>query len=269
MKLGCNTVIFNQLDLYGALQHIAWAGFTGAELCHQDEWARHIELNTEQSYIDEVKWAAQKHGLELFAIQIGFGPIRNEENFKLMTKALEVAAKLNIPVVTMRAFGKADDKEITKAEFKFIKKVCDQAESRGVILGVKPHGGASVYNAATVFQMLNEVNSPSLGVTIDPLHLTRGGSDPAETVLKLGKKIVHTHFHDCPPPQNYPETTEQQTPGRSNIDWLRLLQNLKDVGYQRALDVHVIGACKYPVSRQMGIAAEAKGYLSRCLQDLK
>jgi len=67
--------------------------------------------------------------------------------------------------------------------------VCDQAESRGVILGVKPHGGASVYNAATVFQMVEEVNSPNLGVTIDPLHLTRGGSDPADTVLKLGRKL--------------------------------------------------------------------------------
>ena len=38
MKLGCNTVIFSQLDLNGALQHIAWAGFQGAELCHQDGW---------------------------------------------------------------------------------------------------------------------------------------------------------------------------------------------------------------------------------------
>ena len=269
MKLGCNTVIFSKLDLDGALQHIAWAGFQGAELCHQDEWARHIELDTNQAYIDKDKETARKYGLELFAIQIGLGPVRNDENFKLMTKALDVAAKLSIAVVTMRAFGKADDREITKEEFKFIKKVCDQAESRGVILGVKPHGGASVYNAATVFQMVDEVNSPNLGVTIDPLHLTRGGSDPADTVLKLGKKIVHTHFHDCPPPQNYPETTEQQTPGRSNIDWIKLLQNLKDVGYKGALDVHVIGACSYPVSRQMGIAAEAKGYLSRCLLDLK
>ena len=32
MKLGCNTVMFNQLDLYGALQHIAWAGYVGAEI---------------------------------------------------------------------------------------------------------------------------------------------------------------------------------------------------------------------------------------------
>ena len=269
MKLGCNTVLFNGLDLYSALQHIAWAGYVGAELCHQDEWARHIELNTKQPYIDEVKWTAKKHSLELFCIQVGFGPKRNDENLKLITKALEVALKLGIPIVATRAFGKADDDEATKEEFKFIRKLCEQAESRGVILAVKPHKGASVYNTATVIQMLNEVNSPNLGINFDPLHLTRGGDDPGEAVLKLGKKIVHTHFHDCPPPQNYPETTEQQTPGRSNIDWLKLLQKLKGVGYKRALDVHVIGAFKYPVSRQMGIAAEARGYLHRCLQELK
>ena len=35
MKLGCDTVLFNQLDLYGALQHIAWAGYDGAEICFQ------------------------------------------------------------------------------------------------------------------------------------------------------------------------------------------------------------------------------------------
>jgi sugar phosphate isomerase/epimerase len=92
--------------------------------------------------IDKVKETGKKYGLELFAIQIGLGPVRNEENFKLMIKVQDVAAKLSIPVVTMRAFGKADDRETTNEEFKFIKKVCDQAESRGVVLGVKPHGGA-------------------------------------------------------------------------------------------------------------------------------
>ena len=43
MKLGCNTVIFSQLDLDGALQHIAWAGFRGPELCHRDQWPKHIK----------------------------------------------------------------------------------------------------------------------------------------------------------------------------------------------------------------------------------
>jgi len=32
LKLGCNSVIFSQLDLYGASPAFAWAGFSGAEL---------------------------------------------------------------------------------------------------------------------------------------------------------------------------------------------------------------------------------------------
>ena len=27
MKLGCSKVLFNQSDLYGTLQHLAWAGY--------------------------------------------------------------------------------------------------------------------------------------------------------------------------------------------------------------------------------------------------
>jgi len=61
MKLGCGTVLFNQLDLYGALQHIAWAGYQGVELACMANMAQHIELNTRKTYIDEVKAIAKKH----------------------------------------------------------------------------------------------------------------------------------------------------------------------------------------------------------------
>ena len=65
--------MFNQLDLYGALQHIAWAGYDGAEICFQPILCNHIELNTNKSYIDEVKYIAKKHELELFAIHDWLG----------------------------------------------------------------------------------------------------------------------------------------------------------------------------------------------------
>jgi len=280
MKLGCNSVIFSQLDTYGALQHIAWAGFSGAELCHQRGWGMHVELDTKKSYIDEIKWTAKKHGLELYAIHAGFEGKTDAERIVLMTQVFDVASKIGIPVVSIRAFGKADDKEATKLEFKYLREINKRAEARGVKLSVKPHQGASVYNTATALQMVNEIDSPSLGVGFDPLHLTRGGDDPAETVLKLGKKIAHAQFHDCPTPLT-PEqmkklkgprphdSPEQQTPGRSDVNWVKILQNFKDVGYEGAMDVHTIGTGQYPISRAMGRAAEARGYLNRCLQELK
>jgi sugar phosphate isomerase/epimerase len=58
MKLACSTVLFNQLDLYGTLQHLAWAGYDGAELACLKSHARHIEPNTDKTYIDEIKWTA-------------------------------------------------------------------------------------------------------------------------------------------------------------------------------------------------------------------
>jgi sugar phosphate isomerase/epimerase len=279
MKLGCDTALFSQLDLDGALKHIAWAGYEGAEICYQETWIRHIELNTNQSYIDEVKAIAMKYGLELLAISTGFGPgfqeRIHEDKIKFVTKVFDVAAKLSIPIVTIRPFGKPDDKETTKQEFEYIGKLSKQAEGHGLTLAVKPHILASVYNIATTIQMLDEIDSPALGVNLDLLQIYKGGEDPAEAVLKIGKKIVHSHFHDAKKALRFValdgprESGEEEIPGRGDIDCPKILRHLKDIGYDKAIDFQTVGARRYPLWRRVGIAAEARGYLNRCLQELK
>ena len=67
MKLGCSTVLFNQLDLYGALQHISWAGYQGVDIS-DIILARHIKLDTAKLNINDIEYTAKKHGLELFSI---------------------------------------------------------------------------------------------------------------------------------------------------------------------------------------------------------
>jgi sugar phosphate isomerase/epimerase len=283
VKLGCNTLLFNQLDLYGALQHIAWAGYDGAEICFQPILCNHIELNIDKSYIDEVKHAVKKLGLELFAIHAGWGPgfehLLDEDKIKLLKKVFDMACKLNIPVVAIRTFGKSDDKETTKQQFKYIRKLCEQAESRGITLAVKAHIAASVYNIATTEQMLNEIDSRALGINLAAFQLYKVGEDPSEAVLKFGKKIVHVHFGDAVKALQFgpPEPGYDQIPGRNDIDFPKILRRLKDIGYDGAIDVHVTcnlplpirGQIPYPLTRNMGIAAEARGYLNRCLQELK
>jgi sugar phosphate isomerase/epimerase len=283
MKLGCNSLLFNQLDLYGALQHITWAGYEGAELCVQDYVCQHLELNTKKLYIEEVKNTAEKLGLELFTIQTGWGPgFENRtiaEKIKYLTKVLDVAVKLNIHVVAMRTYGKSGDKETTKEQFKYVQKVCEQAENRGITLAVKPHIAASVYNIATTLQMLDEVDSPALGVSFDTFQLYKVWEDPAEAILKFGKRIVHCDFGDALKTMQLgePEPGIAQIPGRSDIDFPKILKRLKDAGFDGAINVHITcnlpypipGQIPYPLSRQMGMAAEARGYLHRCLQELK
>ena len=134
-----------------------------------------FELNIDKSYIDKVKNAIKKLGLELFAIHAGWGPgfehLLDEDKIKLLKKVFDMACKLNIPVVAVRTFGKSGDKEETKKQFKYVTKLCEQAESRGITLAVKPHINASVYNIATTIQMLDEIDSPALGVNLDAFQL--------------------------------------------------------------------------------------------------
>jgi sugar phosphate isomerase/epimerase len=179
MKLGCDTAIFNQLDLYGALQYVAWAGYDGAELACLANWARHIELNTNQPYIDEIKATAKKHGLELFAIHADVGGLPGEDNKISMIKMFDVAHKLSIPIVSMRSGGKTGDKEAKKQEFSRIRKLSEEAERRGITLAVNPHTGGSIYNTETLMPLLKEINSPGLGMTLDPKELFLAGDDPS------------------------------------------------------------------------------------------
>ena len=269
MKLACSTVLFNQLDLYGTLQHLAWAGYEGAELACLKSHARHVEPDTHKAYLDDIKWTARKHGIELLAIHLDADGNTVEEKIKYVTKMFDVAQKLNIPVVAIPAGGKTGDKELTKQEFKYIGKLCEQAESRGITLAVKYHKGASIYNLATQIQLLNEVKSPALGVNLDPREIYKAGEDYSEVISKLGKKIVHTHIRDYPSPEQEPALPEEQILGRGKIDYPLILRKLKQVGYQGALSLVMVGAFTYPLSRQMGIAAECRGYLHRCLQELK
>jgi sugar phosphate isomerase/epimerase len=275
MKLGCNTVLFNQLDLYGALQHIAWAGYDGAELAFLGSMAQHIELNSHQTYIHEVKSIAKKHKLELYAIEattnagVGVPDELREDNLKYMSKIFEVASKLGIPLIAIGSGGRSGDKEVTNQVFEYIKKLGEVAESWDISLAVKPHVGASVYNIETVLKLLHKVDSPSVGINFDPSHLYRAGEDLEEAVLKIGERIIHSHFRDCPHTKPHPGLPEQQVPGRGKIDISRTLKALNDIGYDGVLDLEVIGAFTYPLSKQMAIAAESRGYLHRCLQEIK
>ena len=99
----------------------------------------------------------------MFAIPSDVGGLHGENKITSMITLFEVAHKLGIPIVTMRAKGKSDDKEATKEEFKYIRRMSEEAASRGVTLAIKPHVGASVYNTATMIQMMDEIDSPGLG----------------------------------------------------------------------------------------------------------
>ena len=92
----------------------------------------------------------------------------------------DVAQKLSIPLVMPNFHGKSGGKEVTKRNIKYIKKLIEQAESRGITLAIKVHVGTPVDKTATLIQILDEIDSPALGVTLDTRELSRAGEDISE-----------------------------------------------------------------------------------------
>jgi len=134
----------------------------------------------------------------------------------------------------------------------------------GVTLCVKAHVGAAIYNTPTTLRVLEAISSPSLGLDMDPSHIHRAGEDPVAALGAVVKRIKHVHIRDCKGRQQNPGTPEMQANGRGDINLLGYIETLHQAGYTGPVDLEVIGAKAYDVTRCVAIAAEARGHLQAC-----
>ena len=77
-----------------------------------------------------------------------------------------------------------------------------------------------------LLRIIEAVDSPALGVNLDPSHLFPVGDMPHVAVYRLGGRVLHCHFSD-----NDGETNVHWRPGMGKIDWRDLLRALADTGF--------------------------------------
>jgi sugar phosphate isomerase/epimerase len=264
--IGCNSVLFSMVDLDSALQHIAWAGYDGAELAYIPGMVEHVQPGQGQSYADRIKRLAADLGLRLYAIEA------TPNTPERVTDACQIAAGLGIPIVAIGSGGKTGDAASFRQAVELGAQLAAIAGGSGVKLALKPHVGAAVYNTETALQAWREIGSPHLGLNFDPSHLVRAGEDivAAARQFTAAGAIVHSHFRDCLTEKlgGPPGPPEEQVPGRGRLDIPAVLRALSAGGYGGVLDLECIGTKSYPLSRAMGIAAETRGYLRRCQQEM-
>lgn len=260
MILGTNSVVFAMTDLETALQHVEWAGFENVELAAIAGMCEHVGLDSDPQ---QVKDLLAKHNLNVTAMEAA---TNDGERLKGL---FALAAKIGIGIVNIGSGGSTGDEESTKASINLMREFAKMAGDAGVKLAVKPHVGQAIYNADTGLRLMDEVTEPALGLNFDPSHLARADENPAEVAPRWGSKIITSHFRDCPVRvPGPPGTPDQQIPGRGALDLVDILQSLKNTGYSGPVNLEVIGTKEYSLSRGMGVAAEARGYLRRSFQNL-
>ena len=83
---------------------------------------------------------------------------------------------------------------------------------------------------------LDRFDTGGLGVNLDPANLLVNGFDPYESARALHGRIVHVHAKDARTAGA--SRTAQEVPlGHGDIDWMRFLSVLEEVGYHGWLTI--------------------------------
>lgn len=266
MRLGCNTVLFAAQNLRGALERVAWCGFTEVELAAIPGMCEHIVPTHDDA--QAIRRQVEEAGLRAVAIEAATN-LTVPDNIPRFLAVLRFAAQLGIEVVNTGNGGKSDDRESEQAVHAAIRQLAPHAQDLGIKIGVKAHVNQAIYNTASALRALDAVPLEGWGINYDASHLYRVGDDVVQAVQQVGQKIVSVHIRDTlervipigPPPT--------QIPGRGNIDLPAVLHAFQTIGYRGPVDLEVIGGAKLQDWQAVAIAAESHGYLHRVLQTLE
>jgi len=260
MKLGANSVLFGGHSMEDAFKYIALAGYDGIELSAIDGMSEHLVLDRWQEVVPEIKRLSAEYGLELLAME------QPSQDSAKMELAFQAAVEAGIPIINCGPGGKSDDEATLQESIDSLGKLADRAAHYGVILCVKAHVGASIYNTPTTLKIMEAISSPAFGIDMDPSHIYRAGENPVEAIAAVVSRVKHVHIRDCKGRQQNPGTPEMQANGRGDIDLVGYLRVLHEAGYTGPVDLEVIGAKAYDITQCAVIAAESRGHMQACLQ---
>jgi sugar phosphate isomerase/epimerase len=260
MKLGANSVLFGGFELRDAFEQIARAGYDGIELSAIDGMSQHLVLEKWRELAPEIKQLSADFGLELLAME------QPSQEITKMELAFQAAAEIGIPIVNCGPGGKSNDQKSLQQSIDSLGNLVRLAEKYGVVLCVKAHVGASIWNTPTTLELMQAITSPAFGIDMDPSHIYRAGENPVEAIAAVASRVKHVHIRDCKGRQQSPGTPELQANGRGDIDLLGYIRVLHENGYTGPVDLEIIGAKEYSLVQCAIIAAEARGHMQACLQ---
>ena len=115
-----------------------------------------------------------------------------------------------------------------------VRRCCEICQDAGVKYALEPHPYRWMRNSASMMRLMDQVNSPALGMNFDPSHLFPMGEMPQMVVYEVRDRIFHTHFSD-----NDGTSNAHWRPGKGKIDWKGVLQALKAVGYEGVISIEL------------------------------
>jgi sugar phosphate isomerase/epimerase len=232
--------VFLRQSIEEAIESIADLGFRYIEIWgeYPHLWARDYDAASTKKLIKLLNkyglsstYHAPCHDIDLSSVNYGIW----QESLRQTIEALEMASELNSDVLVVHAGqyypGDPPGGECGRGRvIKALEQIIRRAEALGVAIGLEncPIGPFSVLNTVTCFKdLLEDINHPFLGATVDLGHAYLNGEDPLHYVKQMGSHLKHIHLND-----NEGDDDTHVPLGRGHVDFKGILDHLQHSGYE-------------------------------------
>jgi sugar phosphate isomerase/epimerase len=246
---------FSTDDLDAALGAMREVGMAGAEL--RVLFGRNVMDLTDEE-LGRVRAAVEAAGMQVVSIaspllkcvlpdgpaidarfqQDVFGSAYTaEDQPRLTRRAFEVAAITGAPIIRVFSYWRTvAPAQVFDRVAAALRELADQAQARGVLIGLENEHACNVGTGAEAGRMLEAVDHPALGVIWDPANASILGETPyPDGYQGLPRdRIVHVHAKDCVVTGHTPRWGAL---GEMGIDWRGQLAALVRDGYKGAISL--------------------------------
>jgi sugar phosphate isomerase/epimerase len=224
------------LSLRRALAEASRLGVAGVQVDAVGDLAPNALSDTGRR---EFRHLLRSHNVELTALgcplRRGLDAIENQQpRIEHVQKVLALSYDLGPRKVIVQAGAVPEDPQNPRRQplTESLRALSQFGDRTGTQLALE----TGLENGSVLATFLDNFDTGSLGVNLDPANLLLHGFDPYESVQALGRRIIHTHAKDAR--QASASRAAQEVPlGQGDIDWMKFLGVLEEVEYRGWLTI--------------------------------
>jgi D-psicose/D-tagatose/L-ribulose 3-epimerase len=173
---------------------------------------------------------------------------RRQADMEVLRRHLELSAALGVKTVvihpgSMEITTPEDMRRVRDANVESFAPLADLAGELGLKIGIenmpqsrKPDVRRFGVTPDQLIDLLDALDHPALGITLDTDHIQASRLDMVDTIRQFGSRICATHMSDA-----NAGALSHRTPGTATIDWLRTIAALRETGYSGIFNLEIPG----------------------------
>ena len=144
--------------------------------------------------------------------------------------AADLGAKLVLYIAGWQVFGSTREACYDRTR-DCLSQIARHAATRGVTICIEPTAADSnlIDTPHQALELMRDCGEPNVKTMFDTFHALYRDDVSADHVRILGKDLAHIHFADV----------DRKAPGDGVVDWLSVLQAVKDIGFDGHLTMEI------------------------------